>query len=299
MKRREISVVSLSFHEKSVEEIERVVEEEARKGCDLILLPETWTGSEAETLEKGTTADFQRIAAQYGVYIVNSVYLQMERYPRINSAVLIDRKGRIYGIYHKMYPYWSEYDHERGVCLGEDISVFETDFGRVGIAICFDANFFPVWQSFAQQRADLVLFSSAYSSGTTLQGYALCFNYAVISATLCGDCVAYDINGEELYYKKGGADEILVSRITLNTNRAVFHQNFNMEKREALLASHAGKVTLTREMPREEWFILQGSDTVQIKTLAQAYGMEMLPDYRQRSMEAMDRLRAEQIRARL
>lgn len=41
MKRREISIVSLSFNGKSVDEIERIVEDEARKGCDLIMLPET------------------------------------------------------------------------------------------------------------------------------------------------------------------------------------------------------------------------------------------------------------------
>ncbi len=91
----------------------------------------------------------------------------------------------------------------------------------------------------------------------------------------------------------------MVSKIKLDTNRAVFHQNFNMEARAKLLSDYAEDVSLVKEMPREEWFVLKGSDKVQIKETAKQYGLEELSDYRQRSMEAMDAMRKKQIETRL
>ncbi len=294
MKNREAAIVSLSFRERPTREILGIVEEEAKKGCDLIALPETWTGDSTETLEGGTTANLQEIAKKYGVYIVNSVALETPEHPRTNSAILIDRNGEISGIYNKMYPYWGEYDLEPAVFVGEDAPVFETDFGRVGMAICFDANFNEVWERLSNNGADLVIWPSAYSAGTSLQAHALNYNYAIVSSTLWGDCAAYDINGDEIFYQKADGDEVLVSRVTINTNRAIFHENFNMDKMDKLLKDYEGKVTLEKAMPREQWYLLKGSEEIQIKELAKKYGMEELSAYKRRSRDAINKMRAEQ-----
>lgn len=294
MKNRTVKITSLSFQAHPAEEILGIVWQEAEKGCDLIVLPETWTGDIPETIEEGTTAQLQKIAKAYGLYIINAVSLKTAERPRRNSAILIDRKGEIQGIYNKMYPFWSEFDQDPKIFIGEEAPVFQTDFGRIGMAICFDANFNGVWERLADQQADIVLWSSAYSGGTSLKAHALNYNYAIVSSTLAGDCVVYDIDGTELFYQKANQGEVLVSNVELSTNRAVFHENYNMEGREKLLKAHGDQVFLEKELLREQWFVLKGSPQIQVKVLAKEYGLEELPAYKRRSRDAIDKMRAAQ-----
>ena len=53
-----------------------------------------------------------------------------------NTAMVIDRHGKIRGRYKKKHLY-----SERGVIPGKRIRVINTDFGRIGLAICLDLAF--------------------------------------------------------------------------------------------------------------------------------------------------------------
>jgi predicted amidohydrolase len=57
-----------------------------------------------------------------------------------NTAVWIDRTGRIAGKYRKVHLTIGEM--EAGLTPGSEFPVFETDFGRIGIVTCWD-NWFP------------------------------------------------------------------------------------------------------------------------------------------------------------
>jgi len=63
--------------------------------------------------------------------------------------VLIDRQGKVAGEYRKMRP--AESEMKMGVKPGQsNPPVFQTDFGKIGIQICFDIkyvfeNFNPVF----------------------------------------------------------------------------------------------------------------------------------------------------------
>ncbi len=57
-----------------------------------------------------------------------------------NTGVLMDRGGNIAGKYRKVQLPLAE--AEFGVTPGCEFPVFDTDFGKIGILICFD-HFFP------------------------------------------------------------------------------------------------------------------------------------------------------------
>jgi len=57
-----------------------------------------------------------------------------------NTSVLIDRQGNIAGKYRKVHLTYREC--LSGTTAGRDYPVFETDFGKIGLTICFD-HFFP------------------------------------------------------------------------------------------------------------------------------------------------------------
>jgi len=93
-------VVTISFQNKSLETIRGLVEAEAAKGTDVIVLPETWRGQKdntSETLEGPTISAMARIAAKYHTYIVCPID-RKEGVRRYNSAVFLDRNGQVVSV---------------------------------------------------------------------------------------------------------------------------------------------------------------------------------------------------------
>jgi hypothetical protein len=113
------------------------------------------------------------------MYVVAGFYASIDG--RIsNVSVLIDRSGRLVGTYSKRHPTEGEIDN--GVVPGGATGVFNTDFGRLGLAICFDLNWHALWRDMADAGAELVVWISAYEGGLPLQAYAWMHQYAVITS---------------------------------------------------------------------------------------------------------------------
>lgn len=83
-----------------------------------------------------------------------------------NRAPLIDGSGRI-GFQDKRVMTRFEAEHW-GVVPGEDPCVFETDFGRIGIAICYDSEFPMLTRAQVLAGADIVLVPACTD---TLRGF--------------------------------------------------------------------------------------------------------------------------------
>ena len=140
-----VNIISMSFHDQPVNAVLAAIRGEAEKGPDLIQLPETWNGLRPEPLDSETTRALQKIAQEHGVYIIHPILRRVGDGRVFNTAVLIGRGGDVEGLYDKAYPYWDEYLQDPPITPGSEIPVFRTDFGVIGIAICFDANFPCVW----------------------------------------------------------------------------------------------------------------------------------------------------------
>jgi predicted amidohydrolase len=72
-----------------------------------------------------------------------------------NTAVLMDRSGRIAGKYRKVQLPFEE--ASRGIAPGSSFPVFATDFGTVGILICHDASFPEAARELALNGAEIIL----------------------------------------------------------------------------------------------------------------------------------------------
>ena len=120
-----------------------------------------------------------------------------------NSSLLLDRKGSIAGVYHKTHPTNTEiYPNQAfkggGTVPGAfDQPIIETDFGKVGMQICYDANWADGWDNLKKKGADIVIFSSQFPGGRMLNYYALKNEYYIISST-GGDARVIDISGNDL-----------------------------------------------------------------------------------------------------
>lgn len=138
-----------------------------RPDTNLIVFPELiTTGYEctkdefqkfAETIPEGKSMKmFQALCKKYNV---NIVYGFAERDPYVNdvlynSSLFINNRGEILGRYRKVHPF----DTEKQWCRpGCDYPIFETDFGKVGVMICWDTAFPEVARIYALKGADLLV----------------------------------------------------------------------------------------------------------------------------------------------
>ena len=290
---RPVRIASLSFPVGTdLQRVVAAVDAEGARGCDLIALPETWRGQadhDPEELTGPTVTLLSELARRHATYIVCPID-RIEGAQRLNTAVLIDRRGKIAGSYDKVFPYWSEFDVTPPVAVGTTVPVFDTDCGRIAITTCFDVNFPEVWQRLAEQEAELVIWPSAYSAGTSLQAHALNHHFYIVTSTQTCDCLVYDITGQQLLYEKDA--EFNVSRITLDLDRGIYHSNFNLDKRDRLLAEHGDAVEQELWMELESWFVLRARRPgVSARQLARAHGLEELRDYIARSRRKIDAMR--------
>jgi predicted amidohydrolase len=79
-----------------------------------------------------------------------------------NTAVLLDREGRLAGKYRKVHLPREEW--QKGITPGSEYPVFKTDFGTVAIRICYDWFFPEPDIAFAIEGAEIVF---APTWGTT------------------------------------------------------------------------------------------------------------------------------------
>ncbi len=93
-------------------------------------------------------------AKKYHTYITCSVHELDGEGLTYNTGLLIDREGRIAGIYRKSHLTIGEI--EGGLRPGDELCVFDTDFARIAIQICWDQYFPESIRLLAMQGAELV-----------------------------------------------------------------------------------------------------------------------------------------------
>jgi predicted amidohydrolase len=295
---RPVRVVSIGFKNgRPLEEIAELVDKEGSRGTDLIALPETFRGQgdkTQEALDGPTVSAIAPLAKKHRTYIVCPID-RTEGGRRFNSAVLLDRGGQVVCIYNKLYPVWQwECLKKPPVHPGEGIAVYQTDFGRIGMAICFDVNWAPLWKGMSNLGAELVVWPSAYSAGRSLQARAITYNYYIVSSTWVPDCLVYDIDGEQLIYDKDSqGNHTNVTRVTLDFDRCIFHQDLNVpEKLDKLIKERGDDIAQEKWLAMEGWFVLKAKRPgISARQLAREYGLEELRHYINRSRSEIDKCR--------
>jgi predicted amidohydrolase len=149
-----------SSHE-SIRRFCKILDAEAPGSWDIICLPEgaSQVGSGlkytdvAEPIPGPVTELLSASARRAKCYIVAGVY---ERVGPIvyNTAVLIDRSGAVIGKYRKTH--LPQEEAEAGLMQGDEYPVFDVDFGRIGIMVCWDLQFPEPARALAKQGAEIL-----------------------------------------------------------------------------------------------------------------------------------------------
>ena len=252
-------------------------------GVDIACLPEEFAGTNAEPIPGPTTKAVGELAKKHHMYVVCPIREQAADGRQYNTAVLLDREGNVAGSYRKVFVFWGE-----GLNLSEEgVKVFDTDFGRIAMLACFDANFDEVWAEAERKGAEIVFWPSAYGGGMPLNGYAMIHNYYVVAV---GQGNMIDILGKTIENVQKPKPQQYIA--TFDLDRTLIHVNFTEDKVAKLLREHKGEVELERSFEMEGWNLLRAvKPGVRVRDLCRQYQIETLREYRHRSREQINQRR--------
>ncbi|MEM2936608.1 MAG: carbon-nitrogen hydrolase family protein, partial [Candidatus Bathyarchaeia archaeon] len=194
-------------------------------------------------------------------------------------AVLIDRQGRPMGSYHKMHPTISEI--ETGVTPGTEPTVFQTDFGRVGCAICFDLNFRDVIQGLAANGAEIVFFPSMYQGGLQLSIWAFEFGVYMVSAHDGDGSMIVNPLGRILV--QSSAYEPIISR-TINLDYEILHIDYNNAKWEKIKGKYGPDVEIEVATPEAVFLLTSHLPTISVDQIIHEFQLETREQYFNRAL---------------
>lgn len=273
----------------------------ASQKSDLVCLPETCVSPSvqlpleqlAETVPGPTTDAAGRIARQHRCYVICPLVTWRDG-AFLNSAIVIGRAGEIIGIYDKLQPVTSSPDYtlfESGTMPGRHLPLFDLDFGRVGIQICFDAGFPQHWQRLADEGARAVFWCSAYNGGYPLQTYAALHGYYVISSVRTDRAKVIDPCGTVL--AETDAIKNVICR-DINLDYALCHSDFNYGIPDRIAEKYGDRVDV-RSHTDAGLFLVEPTDpSLTIAQLQQELGFETRQAYFRRHQCAYDQLQAGQ-----
>ena len=166
----------LGEKERNLEVCVARLEEAATKGAALLVLPECaipgymFDSAEealpfAEGIPGPSTEILERECRRLGVHVVCGL-LERDGDVMHNTAVFVGPDGLI-GVYRKTHLPFLGVD--RFVVAGDELPIFETPLGRVGLEICYDLRFPEVTRTLALRGADLIAHPTNFPLAARLQ----------------------------------------------------------------------------------------------------------------------------------
>jgi predicted amidohydrolase len=161
----------------------------------------------AQPIPGPATARLGESARKYGMYIVAGL-IERDGPAAYNTCVLIDRHGNVAGKYHKVYLPREEI--EGGLMPGDSCPVFDTDFGRIGMMVCWDAEYVEPARALATQGAEIILVPAAGGYMTLLKARAFENHLFIVSSGYDVESSIIDPEGEVLFETKdSGVNKVI------------------------------------------------------------------------------------------
>lgn len=260
--------------------------------ADLLCLPETFAAAGlpsgriaeiAQPIDGPSFAALSERARANNLNLVAGAFLK--RAGRIeNVAVLFGRDGGLIGTYAKRHP--TEGEIEGGVTPGSSVGVFETDIGRIGLAICFDLNWRELWAVMKAEGADIVAWISAYEGGFPLQAYACLHDFVVVSAVQSYTGKIIDRSGRVLTATSRWGR---LASANLDLDQRWFHTDGQAEKILAIQQRYGDRLIVETRGEEHLFFISRLDPSMSLDDVIADFKLIELRDYLARCAAAQER----------
>ncbi|HED34159.1 MAG TPA: carbon-nitrogen hydrolase family protein [Gammaproteobacteria bacterium] len=180
-----IQMTSGSNIQANLDEAAKLIEQAASQGASLLVLPENFSQmpvtdqervANAENFGDGPVQNFLATQAEKNnAWIVGgTVPLKSDDRARAYaSCLLFDNQGAQVARYDKIHMFdvlieeSNETYHESATTVaGEDVTVVDTPFGRLGLSVCYDLRFPELFRSMIDEGMEVCVIPSAFTAFT-------------------------------------------------------------------------------------------------------------------------------------
>ncbi len=166
---------------KNLENAYGMITQAASNGADMVALCEMFNcpysgkyfSNYGEREDSSETIDMLKGASRdRGIYIIGGSIPEIDGDKIFNTAYVINPEGEVIAKHRKTHLF--DVDIENGIRFmesdylspGEDITVFDTSFARVGLCICYDIRFPEMIRSLALKGAQIIFIPAAFNTTT-------------------------------------------------------------------------------------------------------------------------------------
>lgn len=150
------------------------------QGADMIILPEIYMvynppaanvkkAAVAETLDGDFVSALTAVARENSIYVVGGMYETKEGddVRAYNTTVVIDRAGKIISVYRKTHLYDAFISKESdSIVAGDELPpIIETEFGKIGLLVCYEVRFPEISRRLALAGAEIIIMPTAWVVG--------------------------------------------------------------------------------------------------------------------------------------
>jgi predicted amidohydrolase len=152
--------------DKNLKKAEEFVKKASFSKAEIIVFPEDFvTGPIDGKLEFADSENkyrkfFQNLAKKYKIDIVPGSIIEKDKLGFYNTTYYIDSSGKIKSKYRKINLWHTE---RRYLNPGNEVSVFNTKFGKIGLIICWDLIFPEIFRKMAKKGVDIVICPSYWT----------------------------------------------------------------------------------------------------------------------------------------
>jgi len=240
---------------------------------------------------KGKVLDVMGAAARRNsTYLVFGMILKEDDGSYSNAAALLDRQGKLAGIYRKVHAVadMGKDTCEGGVMPGKEFPVFDCDFGKLGIAVCFDMSFDDVWEAYRHKGAEIVVWPSQSPQTIQPRWRALQNRFYIVSSTWRNNASIFDPMGA-IVAQLVGTEGVLVEQVDLAY--ALVGWQPTLQNGQAFSDKY-GKAVGYRYSEAEDCGIFWSNDpNIPIMRMVRELDMELWSECLDRNLKLTERLR--------
>ena len=166
----------------NLKEAEHWLRQAAVQGAQMVALPEVfiWRGPKklerdfAEEIPGPTSKALAGLARELNIYLLAGSILEAipDNHKAYNTSLLFDPSGRLLASYRKIHLF--DVDLANGVSLresdtrahGGEIVTAKTEFGMVGLSVCYDLRFPELYRGLARSGSQIIFVPSAFTAYT-------------------------------------------------------------------------------------------------------------------------------------
>ncbi len=136
--------------------VQKMAAEAAQRGTDILLLPELWATGDAFGYAEYIEPAIAETARQYNLHIIGSNLSPNGEGGRMtNTAVFHNNRGQILARYDKIHIF-QLMGEDRHVDGGDKPVLVDSEWGKIGLAVCYDLRFPELFRTYALAGAKIL-----------------------------------------------------------------------------------------------------------------------------------------------